>query len=315
MKIILAEQLAAAIEPHLPADVEVVHITLRGELDGPIDDAEVCMAWGMPGSILDTILANTPHLRWLHTPSTGIDHLLPSILQARADILFTNSPGLHAIPIAEFVIAFLLNHAKLLPELRLAQTTHHWAKDLKIREVYETTLLIIGLGGIGQAIATRAAALGMHVWGSRRTPQPVPGVERVVGADGWRELLPEADYTVIAAPLTPETNRMVNETAFRAMRPTAYFINIARGQIVDEDALITALREEWIAGAALDAFSTEPLPPDSPLWDLPNVFITPHCTWTSPRMYERAAALFLENFLRYRNGEPLQHVVNREAGY
>jgi Phosphoglycerate dehydrogenase and related dehydrogenases len=308
MKIILATQFASEVTPHLPPDVEVVYVEKDGRFEGDASDAEVLMIWGTPDVVFDTVLEAAPHLRWMHTPSAGIDHVLTPVVRARPNIIFTNSPGLHAIPIAESVLAFMLSYARKLPELRAAQTERRWiAPDL--HELYGQTLLIIGLGGIGQAVATRAAAFGMRVWGSRRTPQPMPGVEEVVGVNAWRDLLPDADYVVIAAPLTPATHGMFDTSALRAMRSSAYLINIARGAIIDEVALLTALQAGWIAGAALDAFSLEPLPPDSPFWTLPNVVVTPHCTWSSPRMRERAAKLFLDNLARYRQGAALRHVV------
>lgn len=308
MKIILSTQVASEVEPHLPSDIQVVYVEKDGSFEGDVSDAEVFMMWGAPDVEFETVLQAAPRLRWMHTPSAGIDHLLTPAVRARPNIIFTNSPGLHAIPIAESVLAFMLSHARKLPELRAAQAERRWiAPDL--HELYAQTLLIIGLGGIGQAIATRAAAFGMHVWGSRRTPQAVPGVEQVVGMNAWRDLLPAADYVVIAAPLTPETQGMIDASALRSMRSSAYLINIARGAIIDEAALLTALQNGWIAGAALDAFSVEPLPPDSPFWTLPNVVVTPHCTWSSPRMRERAAEVFLDNLARYRQGAALRNVV------
>jgi phosphoglycerate dehydrogenase-like enzyme len=176
-------------------------------------------------------------------------------------------------------------------------------------------LLIVGVGGIGQAIAERAAAFGMRVYGSRRTPRPTPGIELVVGADGWRELLPAADYIVVAAPLTAETRGMIDAAALAAMKPTAYLINIARGAVLDEPALLAALRAGRLAGAALDTFEPEPLPADSALWAMPNVTITPHATAHSPRMHARQLALYVENLVRFRDGQPLLNVVDKAAGY
>jgi phosphoglycerate dehydrogenase-like enzyme len=176
-------------------------------------------------------------------------------------------------------------------------------------------MLIIGLGQIGQAIAERAAVFGMHVVGSRRSGAAVPGVSAVVPADGWRPLLGEADYVVIAAPLTPETRGMIGAAELATMRPDAYLINIARGEIVDEAALIAALQSGRIAGAGLDVFNVEPLPAESPLWGLPNVFITPHISWNSPAVLPRTLDLFLDNLRRYRDGEPLRNIVDKHAGY
>ena len=155
----------------------------------------------------------------------------------------------------------------------------------------------------------------MRIFGSSRHPKPLPNFDKVVGTNEWKELLPEAEFVVIATPLTPETKGMIDVETLRLFRPDAYLINIARGAIVDESALTTALQEGWIAGAALDTVFTEPLPAESPLWTLPNVFITPHCSGNTPRVKERTLALFLDNFNRYCQGKPLCNVVDKTAGY
>ncbi|MFM7369657.1 MAG: D-2-hydroxyacid dehydrogenase, partial [Sphaerospermopsis kisseleviana] len=175
------------------------------------------------------------------------------------------------------------------------------------------TLLIIGAGGIGQEIVVRAKAFGMRIFGSSRHPKPLPNFDKVVGANDWKELLPAADFVVIATPLTAETKGIIDVETLRLFRPDSYLINIARGGIVDESALIQALQEGLIAGAALDTVFIEPLPAESPLWTLPNVFITPHCSGNSPRVKERTLALFLDNFNRYCQGKSLRNVVDKTA--
>ena len=315
MKLILPIQVATDIQPHLPSDVEFVRVDSEGNLDGDASDAEVYLnGFYLKSTVLHKVLAAAPALRWQHTPSAGVNHILtPSFLER--DIILTNGTGIYAIPIAEFVLAFMLYHAKNLSKVQAWQAEHHWGTDFQLQELMDATLLIIGAGSIGKAIAQRAKAFGMRVWGSRRNPQPLPEFERVVGATEWRSLLPEADYVVIATPLTSETKGMFDATALRAMRPNAYLINIARGAIVDEAALLTALREGWIAGAGLDTFCTEPLPPDHPFWSLPNVFVTPHCSGFSPQVIQRSLALFLDNLTRYQAGIPLRNVVDKNAGY
>ena len=314
MKIILPAQIRDLLAPQLPSDLSVAWVDAEGSFEGDPADAAAYFRWWTGRPILDRVLAAAPGLRWMHTPSAGVDHLLiPQVLER--DITVTNSAGVHAIPIAEFVLALLLARVKQLHGYHAAQAAARWDRELEAEELYERTLLILGIGGIGQAIAERAAAFGMRVWGSRRTPRPMPGVERVVGMDGWRELLPAADYIVVATPLTPETQGMLDAAAFAAMRPTAFVVNIARGAIIDEAAMLAALRAGQIAGAALDTFEQEPLPADSPLWALPNVTITPHATAGSPRMRERQIELFSENLRRFRNGEPLLNVVDKAVGY
>lgn len=315
VKLILPDHLIAEIQPLLPSDVEFVVVDSEGNIDGDASDAEVYVnGFYLKASTLDKVLAAAPGLRWQQSPSAGVNHILtPNFLQR--DIILTNGAGVHAIPISEFVLAFMLYHAKNLRKLQTLQDDHTWVRGVFLEELADATLLIIGTGNIGQAIASRAKAFGVRVWGSRRHPEPLPNFDKVVGADEWRSLLPKADYVVIATPLTPETKGLIDEAALRSMRPSAYLINIARGAIVDEPALITALREGWIAGAGLDTVAIEPLPPESPLWSLPNAFITPHCSALSPRLRERIAALFIDNLKRYQTGQPLRNVVDKKAGY
>jgi phosphoglycerate dehydrogenase-like enzyme len=314
MKILVPAQIREVLEPMLPTGIQAVWVDSDGSFDHNPADAVAYFRWWTDQPVLERVLAAAPSLRWMHTPSAGVDRVLTPTVLAR-DITLTNSAGVHAIPIAEFVLGFMLAHAKQMDAYRAAQGQARWDRSPEPRELYESTLLIMGIGGIGQAIAERAAAFGMRVYGSRRTPQPMPGVARVVGGAGWRELLPEADYIVVATPLTPETRGMIDAAAFAAMKPTAYLINIARGAVIDEPALIAATRGGQIGGAALDTFEQEPLPSESPLWGLPNVTITPHATANSPRMRERQIALFVENLARFRDGQPLINVVDKSAGY
>ncbi|WP_392535104.1 D-2-hydroxyacid dehydrogenase [Nostoc sp. C117] len=315
VKLILPDHLIADIEPHLPSNIDVVEVDSEGNFDGDASDAEVYVnGFYLKTSTLDKVLTAAPRLRWQQSPSAGVNHILtPNFLQR--DIILTNGAGVHAIPISEFVLAFMLYHAKNLRKLQALQDEHTWVRGVFLEELADATLLIIGTGNIGMAIASRAKAFGVRVWGSRRHPEPLPNFDKVVGVDEWRSLLPQADYVVIATPLTPETKSLIDEAALRSMRPSAYLINIARGAIVDETALVTALREGWIAGAGLDTVATEPLPAESPLWSLPNAFITPHCSALSPRLKKRIAELFIDNLKRYQTGQSLRNVVDKQAGY
>ncbi|KAF3889890.1 MULTISPECIES: D-2-hydroxyacid dehydrogenase [Nostocales] len=319
MKLILPTDIVEDLKPQLPSDVNVVRLDSDGNIDGDATDAEVYFSWFLlKPTILNTVLEAAPKLRWHHAPNAGVDRILtPTNLEQylKRDITLTNGAGVHSIPIAEFAIAFMLAHAKHLRELYDLQDQHLWKRGFPIRELLDSTLLIIGAGGIGQEIAARAKAFGMRILGSRRDPQALPNFDKIVGADEWRSLLSESDYVVVATPLTPETRGLIDEAALQAMRPDTYLINIARGGVVDEPALIKALQEGWIAGAGLDTVLTEPLPPESPLWSLPNVFLTPHCTGHSPRVKERTLALFLDNLERYRTGRSLRNVVDKKAGY
>lgn len=319
MKLLLPKEFATVLEPKLSSDpnIRIAWADTYGNFEGDSSDAEVYFNWFyLKPDTLRKVLAASPNLKWHHAPSAGVNHILiPEYLER--DIILTNGAGTFSIPIAEFVLTYMLYHAKSLPKLLHLQTNQTWQKsiELPIRELSEATLLIIGAGSIGQEIAKRASAFGMRIWGSRRQPEPLPNFEKVVGADQWRSLLPEADYVVLATPLTPETKHLIDESALRLMQPSAFLINIARGAVVDETALITALQEGWIAGAGLDTFETEPLSSDSPFWSLPNVFVTPHCSGYSPRIPERMIALFLDNLNRYQTGQPLRNVVDKSAGY
>ena len=314
MKIIVPTQIREILAPRLPADLTLVWVSPEATFEGDPAQAVAYFRWWGEQYVFEQVLRLAPQLRWAHTPSAGVEHLLvPAVLER--DLTLTNSAGVHAIPIAEFVMAYLLSRAKRLPSYWAAQAEAHWARGLELHELYGATMLILGIGGIGQAIAERAAAFGMRIWGSRRTPRPTPHVERVVIGDEWRALLPEADYVVVAAPLTSATRGMVDAAAFAAMKPSALLVNIARGPLVDEVALVEALRSGRIAGAALDTFDHEPLPADHPLWTLPGVMITPHATANSPRMRERQVDLFLENLQRFRSGQPLLNIVDKAAGY
>jgi phosphoglycerate dehydrogenase-like enzyme len=315
MKLILPVEIAHEIEPHLPENTILVRVDSEGNIDSDATDAEVYFSWFyLKPTTLHRVLDAGPSLRWHHAPNAGVNHILtPKYLQR--DLILTNGAGVHGIPIAEFVITYLLAYCKQLPSLYQLHNEHNWQRDLPIQELFDKTLLIIGAGGIGQEIAVRAQAFGMRIFGSCRHPEPLPNFDKVVGANEWKQLLPESEFVVIATPLTPETKGLIDLETLRLFRPDAYLINIARGAIVDESALTTALEKGWIAGAALDTVFTEPLPAESPLWTLPNVFITPHCSGNSPRVKERTIALFLENLTRYRQGQQLRNVVDKTAGY
>ncbi|MHC5933418.1 D-2-hydroxyacid dehydrogenase [Nostoc sp.] len=316
VKLILPIELAAEIEPYLSADTQFVRVDSDGNFDGDASDAEIYLnGFKLKPTTLHKVLAAAPGLRWQQTPSAGVNHILTPIF-LQHDIILTNAAGVHAIPISEFVLTLILYHAK---QLRLLQADHDqriWEKSwLVLPELANSTVLIIGTGNIGQAIADRAKAFGARVWGGRLRPEPLPNFDKIVGADEWHALLPEVDYIIVATPLTPETKGLINETVLRSLPSHAYLINVGRGAVVDESALTKALTEGWIAGAGLDTVSIEPLPPESPLWSLPNLLITPHTSAISPALKGRIAALFLDNLERYGAGQPLRNVVNKQAGY
>jgi phosphoglycerate dehydrogenase-like enzyme len=221
---------------------------------------------------------------------------------------------LHTIPIAESVIAAMLDHAKNLRQRRIDQTNRMW-HQLKNDELFGKTVLIIGLGRIGKRVAKLCQAFDVRVIGTKRRVEPVAHVDTVFPARELTKYLPLADYVVIAAPHTPETEDMLGENEFRAMKPSAYLINVGRGRVTTEPVLIAALREGWISGAYLDAFANEPLPADHALWALENTFIVPHDSHSSPYIGDRLIDLFCENLKRYIAGESLHHICDPERGY
>jgi len=267
------------------------------------------------------ITADALGLRWVQLTSAGLDRLLDSEL-ARSEVTLTTASGIHAVPIGEYVMAVMLAFAKGLPGAMRAQAERTWRPYLA-EELHGKTIGIVGLGAIGGYVAKLAKADGMRVLAVRRSTQRRSTGEGA-GLDDVDELLPqsdlpyllsEADYVVVAVPLTAESRGLIGERELRAMKPSARIINIARGAIIDEAALVRALNEKWIGGAALDVFEQEPLPPESELWGMENVILTPHISGGTPVYMERAVELFCDNLRRYLAGEPLRNTVQVDRGY
>ncbi len=276
-------------------------------------EAEVAFSGNSPRRVRQ-LLDATPKLRWYHTVSAGVENMpLPEL--AQRGIVLTNNSGSYDIQIAEHLMAFVFAASRQLHRYRDNQRAVEW-REQQHQELRDATIVVYGMGSIGGEIARLASAIGMRVIGVRRKAGPVePGIDRVVAADRLAEVVGEADYLAIAAPLTAATRGAISREVISRMKPTAWIMNIARGAIVDEPAMVEALQAKRIGGAALDVFTTEPLPKESPLWTLENVIITPHHSGSSPRAGERTLALFAENLRRYKAGEPLINRVDYEAGY
>jgi phosphoglycerate dehydrogenase-like enzyme len=264
----------------------------------------------------------------VHSASAGVERALTPAARERG-IVITNARGVFSRPIAEYVLMMILAVSRRLPQLLELQRERTW-QPLEGAELRDVTVGVVGLGSIGRAVAALATAFGCRVIATRRRPAPdpedeqrdgedaAPGVmllDRVLGPGGLSELLSESDFVVLAAPLTPDTEGMISGEALAAMKPGSWLINIARGRLVDEWALLRALRDGPIGGAVLDTFWDEPLPPSSPFYDLPNVIVTPHTSWSSGRVLDRSVDLFCDNLRRYAAGEPLLNVVDPHAGY
>lgn len=317
VKLILPDKIALQVVPQIKESlpvVEVVQVSDTGVPEADISDAEALMwGWFTEEQLCRLVLA-APNLRWLHTPMTSVTELLiPEVCQR--PILVTNSAGVLARSVAEFAMMSILCHAKRASELLTAQRETRWHADLTLDDLDGKTILILGLGHIGRAIAQRANAFNMRVLGCRRHPQPTEGVTQVLGPEKWRSVVSESDYIVIAVPLTPVTRGMFDRAALNTMKREAYLVNIARGGLVDELALLETLQDGRIAGAALDTFVREPLPGEHPFWSCPNLFVTPHISWSSPTAREHMLSLFLENLRRYTAGEEMLNCVDKYAGY
>jgi phosphoglycerate dehydrogenase-like enzyme len=251
------------------------------------------------------LLIDAKRVRWIHALAAGVDQL-PFDLLRRMDVVVTNSRGLYADALAEFAIAAMLFFAKDLRRLVRNQDARTW-EPFDVTRLEGQTAGIIGYGGIGHAVARRAEALGMHVIATRR--------QRELGDPTVNDVVAESDYVVLSAPLTPSTFHLMNAERIGAMRPGAVLINISRGPIVDEAALIDALQSNRIRGAALDVFENEPLPPNHPLWRLENALISPHSADHTPDSHDRAMTFFLENLGRFERGEALENVVDKDERY
>jgi len=280
-------------------------------------DATVIFAWSLSGKLLRDVFHMAPHVRWVHTRAAGLDKFLFPELVASPAVL-TNGSGVFSDSLGEFVLGAILYFAKDFRRMVRHQMEGRW-ETFNVVEISGQTLGIVGYGDIGRAIATRARSLGMRVLGmTRRGPllyNTDPLVSRIYGPAERLEMISQCDYVVVAAPLTQETRGLIGEAEFGAMKSTAVIINVGRGPVIDEGAMIHALLGNQIKGAALDVFDTEPLPEGHPFYRLENVLLSPHCADHTASWLEDAMRFFVNNFERYRKGEPLLNVVEKQLGY
>jgi phosphoglycerate dehydrogenase-like enzyme len=302
-------------------EVEVVHRTDYTDLEHQIRDADVYIGW----SLRPEQLRAASRLRWIHSPAAAVHQLMSPELAA-SDIIVTNAREVHGPVVAEHALALMMALAKRLPSCMRYQRQHFWGQEAlwherpRPRELAGSTLCLVGLGSIGRNVAQRALALGMRVRCVRQHPSidaanTLAGDLKVAAPSALDSFLEEADFVVLAAPLTAETEGMMNAGRLAKMRPEAYLINVARGPLVDQAALLAALKGRKIAGAALDVFPAEPLPTDSPFWDLENLIITPHSAGITERLWERHYVLIAENLRRFLSGVPLLAQINKHRGY
>ena len=263
----------------------------------------------------ECLTVNAPKVKWVQATSAGIGEYLARTGLARADVVFTTAAGVHAIPLAEHVALGLLYMVKSVPKLRAWQAAHHW-EAFTTEQLAGRRMLLIGLGHVGRQIALTCAGLELEVWGiDPRATEPPGGVSRLVARTDLCSSLSEVDVLVLSCPYTAETHHLIGAEELAAMRSSAFVINVARGAVIDEPALVNALRADRLSGAVLDVFEEEPLPESSPLWDMPNVLITPHSVSTVAAENGRITDLFIDNLQRYLAGEPLLNVFVPSRGF
>ncbi len=284
----------------------------KADIEVRLDEIEVAVG-GFPRDLL----LKAPDLRWFQQWGAGADWLMEHPEIAEKDFTLTNVSGIHAVPISEHILAYLLAFARGFPKALRDQGANIWRKEPQpYFELAGKTMLLLGTGAIGARTAGLAQAFGMRVVGVRRNPdKEVEHIGEMVALTDLPQVLPGADFVVLTLPLTKDTYHLIGEAELRALKGTAILVNIGRGGLVDEPALVRALQEGWLAGVGLDVFETEPLPENSPLWGMDNVIITPHTSGDTPHYDERALEVFLENLRRYQSNEPLTHVVDKRLGY
>lgn len=284
----------------------------REKLDGLLGEAEIIYGLRLPRNVL----GRAPRLRWIQLMSAGVDRFLDAEM-VQSPVVLTNVRGIHATGIGEFVLALMLMFAKNAPMHFRMKQDRQWGR-LPPAMLHSRTVGIVGLGSIGREVARLAKAFGMRVVATRRSARregTARNVDLLLPARQLRRLLDESDFVVLAVPVTSETTRLIGEEELGAMKSSACLINISRGDIVDEEALVRALEGGSIAGAGLDVFATEPLPADSRLWDLPNVIYSPHIAGGMEDYAQRATERFVENLERYLEGRRLTNVVDKRLGY
>ncbi len=283
----------------------------REEQDEALADAEIVF-----GSPSQEQLERARNVRWIHIPTAGADRFVRSDLVRERGITITNSSGCFGIPIAEHVLALMLGLTRKLGVTVRNQARSEWVRPGPLGELFGKTVGILGLGDIGTEVARRAHAFGMQVVAMRRRRGTSPPfVVALYGPEETDKVVQAADFLVLCLPGTEATRGILSRQRIESMKPGSYVINIGRGSLIDEPALVDALRSGRLAGAGLDVFSQEPLPTESPLWKMENVLITPHTSGNSPMHPRRTAAIFLRNLERYLKGEPLENVVDLEWGY
>lgn len=300
----------------LPKDTDIVVGNTTEAFAGKTAGADVLVNCFTPLTFFRETFLASPDLKWAHSLSVGVENsLFPELIASPVPL--TNARGIYSRSLGEFALAACLWFDKKLDAMRRQQAEGRWV-DMDVDELHGKTMGIVSYGSIGEACARLAKAFGMRVVAMRRRPEissSDPLVDKVYGRDGLKEMMAESDFVVIASPITPDTRGMVGAAELAAMKPTAVLINVGRGPVVVEQALIDVLRSGGIRGAALDVFDVEPLPAGHAYYSLDNVLLSPHSADHTPGWSLQSMELFIRNYHRYRNGEPLENVVDKKHGY
>ncbi len=312
MKAVLPAAARPLLEPHLPATLDVAWFATPDDAKTMIADADIAWVDMQPTHLVaEAIRAAGPQLKWVSTIYAGLDAFPLEVLRA-GDVTLTNGAGINAVTVAEYAVMGVLVAAKRFDSVLRAQDRREWLKDAPGKiELAGTSALVIGYGTIGRMIGDRLTAFGVDVTGVTRS-----GRDGTITPDAWRDRLDSFDWVILAAPSTTGTHAMIGHDELTRMKRSAWLINIARGDMIDDDALLAALDSGTIAGAFLDPTNPEPLPPEHPLWSAPNAIITMHLSGRSQTtMFARGAALFRKNLVAFLAGEPMTNVADLTAGY
>lgn len=292
-----------ALLERLPAETRIVVAEQADAFGKAAPEADVLLVGAVPRAMVEEVWAMAPNLKWIHSMWAGLETLLfPALTESK--VLLTNGKGVFARSLAEFALTGMLWFAKDVRRMRRQQREKHWEK-FTVSELHGQRLGIVGHGSIGRATAALASAFGMHV----------RGIGRRHSREEFEEILAHSDFLLVSAPLTAATRGMIGEAELRRMKPGAVLINLGRGPVVVEEALIRALKEGWIGGAVLDVYDQEPLPANHPLWEIENVLLSPHCADNTSTWLNEAMELFIENFDRFVRGETLKNIADMKAGY
>jgi phosphoglycerate dehydrogenase-like enzyme len=306
-------EILEVLRRELPDDIPILVCDRHDGIDEIIDDVDVLLAYkfGREYPFPRDRILEAPRLQWVQLDAAGADHIAP---YAGSDVIVTRASGIHGEIMAQYVIATLVHRLWDFPRLLRQQSEHVWEK-YEVPTLVGRTMGVVGVGQVGSTIGARARDLGMRLLGVRRSGEPVEGFEEIVPTDRMKEVLRRSDVVVVCLPLTPETRHVIGVEEQQAMRPDTIFVNVSRGGVVDDAALLEHLKQGGLGAAILDVFEEEPLPATSGFWDLPEVLVTPHISSEVAGWELSVVSRFLDNFIRWREGRALRDVVDPELGY